>query len=259
MELGPTDNDRLPDSVSERDSRLQAGKLIAELREEAGLDQVAFASRVGLSRSVIANAETGRDISKNLVVQLRNAYPGQAERVDEIEALVRRAREAKGKNAADPEEDGREDMFLRRASSSRRLTGLWHALWETTADQEEVVNSEEVVVTVSARGLVVLENSAVSPENPEGGYLWRAEGRLFDNQYYLGTYIPREAEVRSKGCLYLVLHPSGKYLNGQWMGCNYDGDWARGLVVFARESDRLPDLLNKHRRQLPPVPYTAAT
>ncbi len=255
MGTNPTNKNKLPDDPSTGETLVRAGKLIRKIRDSVGLTQDRFSDSLHLSRSVIANAETGRDISRTLVGRLENIYPSSEEQTKEIrKLLLSKNLLSKTVSTAD-EADQEGDMFGRRASSSKNLEGIWYALWESTADHQEVVNSEEVSILTTLRGVVVLQNKSISPENPEGGYLWRAEGRLYDNQHYLGTYLPKAPEVRSKGCLYLVLHPSGKYLNGQWIGCNYDGEWARGLVVFSRDRNRLPDLLQRHRQQLPPLPY----
>jgi transcriptional regulator with XRE-family HTH domain len=238
-----------------------AGELLRQIRHSVGDEsQEKFAKRLPVSRGVIANAETGRGFSSVTLALLREAFPALREITDEIGALLDAEVDAPARSivAGADNDDEQTEMFTRRSSSATALAGDWFALWESTADREEVINSEQIVIRVKGSGLVVIENVEVSPENPEGGYLWRAEGRVYDNRTYLGTYISRTHGL-SKGCLYMVIQPSGRQMNGQWIGCNFDGDWARGLVVFARKPDRLPALLDKHRSQIPVLPYSAPT
>lgn len=226
--------------------------MLAQTRKELGLTQEQLATELGYSRSVVANCERGRGISELYLRRFAQKYPQVAERMDGI-------RQASGDKDALGSSSAREnefdDMLFRRSQVTSQLDGTWYALWESTAENEEVINSEELIIKMKKNGTVQLWNVEKSPENPKGGYVWLGEGRLFDNQYILTTYIAREPNVRSKGCLYLVIHRSGQFINGQWIGCNYDSDWARGLVVIARERERLPELLANHRRQLPKLPY----
>ena len=52
----------------------------------------------------------------------------------------------------------------------------------------------------------------------EGGYLWRAQPRLWDNEISWGWYAADDQAVRSKGTLYLVVHPHGHQMRGRWEG-----------------------------------------
>ena len=97
-----------------------------------------------------------------------------------------------------------------------------------------------------------------SRENPKGGYLWRARCHLHDNQFILGTYVALDPLNRSKGTLYLVIHRSGSFMLGHWVGCNYDSDWAHGLVAIGRDAEQLPALLREHVAAFPAMPYWSA-
>ena len=97
------------------------------------------------------------------------------------------------------------------------VTCTWYALWETTAEGRLSIDSE--AVTVQQQGLNLrIENQSRAPENPLGSYLWRAHCRVYDNRHILGIYVPREANVRSKGVVYLTLHTSGTFMLGRWLG-----------------------------------------
>lgn len=231
-------------------TNLGSGHALAEIRLGLGLKQEELADKLGYARSTIGNAERGRGISTALLERYAEAFPDQADALLAIAPTTKRRVAAMG-------DDEFEAVFSKRSTKTTKLDGTWFALWETSADHEEVVNSEELVATMRRDGTLLLQNVEISAENVKGGYLWLATCRLFDNQYILGTYVAREPNVRSKGCLYLVIHPSGRFINGQWLGCNYDGDWARGLVVIAREREPLEELLHRHREQLPPLPYGA--
>jgi hypothetical protein len=115
-----------------------------------------------------------------------------------------------------------------------RLVGTWYALWETTAEGRLSIDSESVIVQQRGANLVI-ENRNRAPENPLGSFLWRAQCRVYDNRYVLGSYVPRKGSVRSKGVLYLSLHTSGVFMLGGWLGCNYDDELAFGFSVFARD------------------------
>jgi len=235
----------LPDNV-----RVKSGRLLRDVRERIGWTQQDVAGELGYSRPVITNAERGHEISGLLIDAYRAHFPDHVDLLDQVEPTATRKRvEPLAGSALD-------EMFRRRSSKTTDLNGEWFALWEATVDGREVLNMEKLDFKMMRDGSLLVQNVEVSNENPDGGYLWIAHARLFDNQYLIGTYIPREVNVRSKGCLYLVLHQSGRFIEGQWIGCSYDGDWSRGLVVMARSDDRLHDLLQQHRKQIPTMPYT---
>ncbi|MBV9206045.1 MAG: transcriptional regulator, partial [Actinobacteria bacterium] len=57
----------------------------------------------------------------------------------------------------------------------------------------------------------------------EDSYRWHGELRLWDNEALIGCYRSTDAAVRSKGALYLALHPHGTNAWGRWVGMSYDG------------------------------------
>jgi hypothetical protein len=148
-------------------------------------------------------------------------------------------------------------MFRRSAGINPRLEGTWHALWLTTVEDDENVNTEELSFRWH-RDTLQINSATPGPENPKGGYLWRAECRLHDNQYIRGTYASLHPINRSKGTLYLVLHRPGAFMLGHWVGANYDSDWAHGPVAIARDAERLPALLRNPIASFPAMPYWGA-
>lgn len=232
-------------------AEMTSGALLAEIRHSLGLNQEELAAKLQYSRGVVANAERDHEISARYLERFAERFPDLKERL----AAVQPTSTGRGSRTTALGDDALDAMFFRRASKSTDLDGEWFALWETTADHREVLNTETLQLKMKRDGSLLMQNTAISDENPDGGYLWIAQARVFDNQYILGTYIPRELNVRSKGCLYLVIHQSGRFISGQWIGCNYDGDWARGLVVLSRSPDGLHQLMKKHRKEIPTMPY----
>lgn len=249
-----TNKDKLATDTqtSKTPSSASAGEVLASKRRELGLTQEQLADRLGYSRSVVANAENNRGISGPLLDRYVSTFPNLKESILPLLSASEGSEAIADRPLGEVES---ERMLLRHADTTTDLDGTWFALWESTADNEAVVNVEEIDMRMRRGARLYIQNVDRSPDNPKGGYLWIAECRVFDNQHILGTYIAREPNVRSKGSMYLLIHRSGKYIDGQWIGCNYDHEWARGLVVFARTRDVLPDLLNKHRRSLPAMPY----
>ena len=71
----------------------------------------------------------------------------------------------------------------------------------------------------------------------EGSYTWEGELRLWDNEALIGWYRSTDAAVRSKGALYLALHPHGTRAWGRWVGMSYDGEVICGYGAMARTDD----------------------
>ncbi|MGH7866361.1 MAG: hypothetical protein ACREP9_01745 [Candidatus Dormibacteraceae bacterium] len=132
-------------------------------------------------------------------------------------------------------------MFGRRRPK-RKLDGVWHALWQTV-DGQPNFNSELLEAHWVRGAVLVVSNDEPSSENPEGGYLWRSELQFHDNCYLLGSYFPDDPTIASKGTMFGLLHPTGRYVRGIWVGCNYDEQLTSGRFVFSRDKDRLWKLL----------------
>ena len=127
--------------------------------------------------------------------------------------------------------------------STRRvvLTGDWWASWQTFKDGQEVLTLQQVRFVQRGDDLRVEATTRGLPVE-EGGYLWRGEMRLWDNEILMGWYAADDQAIRSKGTMYLVLHPHGQSMTGRWVGLSYDGALVTGWSAMAKtqeEADRL--------------------
>jgi hypothetical protein len=90
-----------------------------------------------------------------------------------------------------------------------------------------------------------------SPRRPveEGGYLWRGELRLWDNDILMDWYAANDGSVRSKGTMHLVMHPHGISATGRWVGLSYDGNVETGWSSMARTEAEARELVGELREQ----------
>lgn len=102
------------------------------------------------------------------------------------------------------------------------LSGEWWASWQTFKDGSEVITAQEVRFVQQAQ-LIQVETTTRGISVEDGGYHWRGELRLWDNEILMGWYAANEGSVRSKGTMYFVLHPHGISMSGRWVGLSYDG------------------------------------
>jgi len=128
------------------------------------------------------------------------------------------------------------------------LTGDWWACWQSWHKGREVVNPHEARLT--QRGDIV-EIVAVTRGTPlgGGGYLWRGEMRVWDNEILMGWYTADEGAVRSKGTLYFHLHQHGEHATGRWVGLSYDGPIVTGWSALARSEDEVVRLMDSLRTE----------
>ncbi len=131
------------------------------------------------------------------------------------------------------------------------LGGTWHAVWETSVDHHRNVNREVLRASVSRRRVRIINLSA-SVDNVVGGYLWRADLKIHGDRFLSGTYKAAEANMLYNGTLYAVLHASGQFMEGRWVGANFDDDLATGRFILARTAptadDRFTDLCAERPR-----------
>jgi hypothetical protein len=121
------------------------------------------------------------------------------------------------------------------------LAGRWFNVNESTIKGKRVVNGSWVIVR-QVRNRLFLQNETKSPENPDGGFLWRGELRIWDNQHLLGWYVAREPNVLSKGTFYYVLHATGAEMTGRWVGRSYDEGLVSGNCCLARTENRAREI-----------------
>jgi transcriptional regulator with XRE-family HTH domain len=116
------------------------------------------------------------------------------------------------------------------------LSGTWWCAWQTWKDG--VPRIDVHLLEVHQQGdLLQLDADRAVPV-AEGSYRWRGELRLWDNEALIGWYRSTDAAVRSKGALYLALHPHGTHAWGRWVGMSYDGEVITGWGGMARSEEQ---------------------
>lgn len=125
-----------------------------------------------------------------------------------------------------------------------KITGEWWSAWQTTKDGQEVHTSQRIEIRQRGTELdIAAVERGITAE--EGGYLWRGVLRLWDNEILMGWYAADDQAVRSKGTLYLVVHPHGHQMRGRWTGLSYDGPLQSGFAAIARTEDAATALLTE--------------
>ncbi len=141
------------------------------------------------------------------------------------------------------------------------LTGNWWASWQTSKDGQEVITAQEVQFRQQTE-LISLQTTTRGIDVEDGGYHWRGELRLWDNEILMGWYAATDGSVRSKGTMYFVLHPHGQSMRGRWVGLSYDGKILTGWGGMARTEQDARAIIDELKTQdLQPgqsVPESAA-
>lgn len=125
-----------------------------------------------------------------------------------------------------------------------KITGDWWAGWQTWKDGEQVLTSQPIQIKQRGTDLDIAALNRGSVDADAGGYLWRGQLRLWDNEILMGWYAADDQAVRSKGTLYLVVHPHGHQIHGRWTGLSYDGPIQTGWSAIARTEDAAQKLLD---------------
>ena len=113
------------------------------------------------------------------------------------------------------------------------LSGDWWCAWQTSKDGVPRVDAHPLVVT--QQGELLQLDAERAPAS--GSYAWHGELRLWDNEALLGWYRAPDGATRSKGTLYLALHPHGDHAWGRWVGMSYDGTVVTGWGAIARTEE----------------------
>ncbi|TDV52457.1 hypothetical protein [Actinophytocola oryzae] len=113
------------------------------------------------------------------------------------------------------------------------LSGDWWCAWQTSKD--DVPRVDVHMLTVHQQGERLQLEADRAPA--EGSYSWRGELCIWDNEALMGWYRSTEGAVRSKGTMYLALHPHGEHAWGRWTGMSYDGVVVTGWGVIARNEE----------------------
>ncbi len=113
------------------------------------------------------------------------------------------------------------------------LSGGWWCAWQTS--KNDVPRVDTHTLTIHQQGEQLQLDADRAPA--EGSYTWHGELRIWDNEALMGWYRSAEGAVRSKGTMYLALHPHGEHAWGRWTGMSYDGVVVTGWGVIARTED----------------------
>jgi len=187
--------------------------VMRDRRAALGLSQADLAAAVGLDKRQIRRYEAG-EAQPTLVVAKAIAHALQIS-LDELA--------------------GETEQRL-------QITGDWWAGWQTWKDGAPVHTSQPIQIRQRGTDLdIAALDRGISTE--EGGYLWRGQLRLWDNEILMGWYAADDQAVRSKGTLYLVIHPHGHQMRGRWVGLSYDGPIVSGWSAFARTEQEAQTLL----------------
>lgn len=116
------------------------------------------------------------------------------------------------------------------------LTGDWWASWQTTRDGVEKVATQPVHMRHEGDMVHIAATQRGLSQN-EGGYLWTGELRLWDNQVLTGWYAAADGAVRSKGTMFLAMHPHGIEFTGRWVGLGYDDQVMTGWATMGKTRD----------------------
>jgi transcriptional regulator with XRE-family HTH domain len=122
------------------------------------------------------------------------------------------------------------------------LTGEWWAGWQSSREGVEDIRVQPVSMRQHG-DLIQIEATRRGRPVEEGGYLWRGELRLWDNEILMGWYAANDGSVRSKGTMYFQMHPHGINMTGRWVGLSYDGQIVSGWGSMAKTEDDARQLI----------------
>lgn len=117
------------------------------------------------------------------------------------------------------------------------LSGDWWSSWQTFRDGEERIALQEVQFRQQAELVQMQAISHGLKADEGGGYLWRGELRLWNNDVLMGWYAATNEATRSKGVLFLVLNGKGSAMRGRWLGESFDGKIISGWGGMARTGE----------------------
>ncbi|WP_189336297.1 helix-turn-helix transcriptional regulator [Actinoplanes ianthinogenes] len=129
------------------------------------------------------------------------------------------------------------------------VSGDWWACWQTWNNGREILNPHRARIRQVGDNLDVVAVTRGTQAYEDGGYLWRGEMRIWDNEILMGWYVADEGAVRSKGTLYFVLHQHGTHMTGRWVGLSHDGPVITGWGAMARTEDEAVALVHQLKEQ----------
>lgn len=143
------------------------------------------------------------------------------------------------------------DRLAGAESSVVDLAGAWWACWQSWQSGSERATPHEVAITQRGDHLVMVATTRGTSVE-QGGYLWRGEARLYDNEAVIGAYVAAEGAIRSKGALYFALHPHGQEGRGRWVGLSHDGPIVSGWAAMAKTEQAVAGIMEELRTRTDP-------
>jgi len=196
------------------DGRVEMAEVIRNRRAALGVSQAELAERVGVDKRQIRRYEAG------------DAQPSLSVGRDIADALRISLDELAG-------------------ADSRRigLSGDWWAAWQTSQDGVEKHTVQPVTMRQRGDLIQITAQERGNVTVAEGGYLWRGEFRLWDNEVLMGWYAATDQAVRSKGTMFFHIHTHGQFMVGRWVGMSYDGPVLSGRSAMAKTEPEAQRLL----------------
>lgn len=136
-------------------------------------------------------------------------------------------------------------------SGNPDLSGEWFAAWQTYKEGDERIAIQKVRFSQDGENISVAAIER-GTELVNGGYIWRGELRIWDNEYLMGWYAADDGAVRSKGTMFFVMHTHGVNMSGRWVGTSYDGPLMTGWGAMARTAVEVTELMDQLRSEGPP-------
>jgi hypothetical protein len=136
----------------------------------------------------------------------------------------------------------------------------WFAAWQTSVDQKELINTEEIIIEQKG-ALIKIHNREKSRENPKGGYKWEGQLRFYHGRDLMGHYFARpEEQNTNKGIMYFCYVSAKKQFIGSWVGASYDGPLLTGFVVISKHKtesvELLKQIIKSHPDKVPIISYS---
>ncbi len=110
---------------------------------------------------------------------------------------------------------------------------------------EEILKPHQIRMRQKGDDIEVIAVTRGTHEFDKGGYLWRGEFRLWDNEILMGWYVADEAAVRSKGTMYFVIHQHGLRMTGRWVGLSHDGPIITGWGAIGRSEEEVVNMVQE--------------
>ncbi|MBO0856284.1 MAG: helix-turn-helix transcriptional regulator [Nocardia sp.] len=180
------------------------GDVIRQRRKVLGLSQARLAGLVGVDQKAVSRWESGESEPKASEL---------APLSDHLEVSL--------------------STLVGRAKQGLDFAGDWWYSGQAYGDSGERLDTLALRIEQDGAWLRLAGARARSVE--DGSYAWTGEARLYDSEALMGYYVAADGSVRSKGTLYLDLHPHGQMMRGMWTGQSYTAPVVYGFCAVARE------------------------